>query len=60
MIGPYDNPIAAYGRSGEVSNGKDTTTGHWEMAGLYLEEPFQTFPKDSLIILLRNLKKKNR
>ena len=44
MIGPYKEPIGAFGRSGEVSNGKDTTTGHWEMAGLFLEEPFQTFP----------------
>ncbi len=52
MIEPYESPIGAFGRSGEVSNGKDTTTGHWEMAGLYLEEPFQTFPNgfpDSII-----------
>lgn len=39
-----DQPIGSYGRSEELSNGKDTTTGHWEMAGLFLEEPFQTFP----------------
>lgn len=44
MLKRTDEPTAAYGRSGEVSNGKDTTTGHWEMAGLFLEEPFQTFP----------------
>lgn len=34
----------AYGRLTERSAGKDTTTGHWEMAGLPLLEPFPTFP----------------
>lgn len=38
-------PEGAFGRSQEVSNGKDTTTGHWEMAGIYVTEPFQTFPQ---------------
>lgn len=37
-------PIGAYGRSLEASNGKDTTTGHWEIAGLYIEQPFKTYP----------------
>lgn len=39
-----ENPIGAYGRSLEASNGKDTTTGHWEIAGLYIEHPFKTYP----------------
>jgi len=39
-----DNPIGAYGRASEASYGKDTTTGHWEIAGLKLEKPFPTFP----------------
>lgn len=39
-----DAPIGAYGRMAEVSNGKDTSTGHWEIAGLLIEEPFQTYP----------------
>lgn len=34
----------AYGKAEESSAGKDTTTGHWEMAGLQIEEPFPTFP----------------
>ena len=34
----------AYGRLGELSNGKDTITGHWEIAGLYTSIPFRTFP----------------
>jgi phosphopentomutase len=37
--------IAAYGRAHELSVGKDTTTGHWEMAGLRIEKPFATYPK---------------
>jgi len=28
----------------EVSEGKDTTTGHWEIAGLILDKPFRTYP----------------
>lgn len=39
-----DNPEAAYGRMAEVSAGKDTTTGHWEMMGLVVEHPFRTYP----------------
>lgn len=34
----------AYGKARELSNGKDTTSGHWEMAGLVVEKPFQTYP----------------
>ncbi len=34
----------AYGRAAELSAGKDTTTGHWEMTGLKLERPFPTYP----------------
>ena len=37
------SPRAAYGRMQERSNGKDTTTGHWEIAGLITREPFQVF-----------------
>ncbi len=38
------SPIGAYGRLTEQSAGKDTTSGHWEMAGLILHVPFPTFP----------------
>lgn len=41
---PIENPIAQYGSMAEISKGKDTTTGHWEIAGLVLDEPFATFP----------------
>lgn len=38
-------PIGAYGRAKELSPGKDTTTGHWEIAGITLDRPFPTFPE---------------
>jgi len=41
---PYENPIGAYGKAIEQSKGKDTTTGHWEMAGIISEKPFPTYP----------------
>lgn len=39
-----EHPQAAYGKAAEMSAGKDTTTGHWEIAGTILEKPFPTFP----------------
>ena len=42
--GAVTAPTAAYGRLREVSAGKDTTTGHWEIAGVQLSRPFPTFP----------------
>ena len=39
------SPSGAFGRLAEMSNGKDTITGHWEIAGLYTEVPFKTFPE---------------
>lgn len=41
---PTGQPTGGYGRCRERSAGKDTTTGHWEMAGLYVREPFPTYP----------------
>jgi len=38
------NPIGSYGKCALKSNGKDTTTGHWEIAGIILEKAFPTFP----------------
>jgi phosphopentomutase len=37
-------PRGAYGRMAEASAGKDSVTGHWEMAGVVLDRPFPTFP----------------
>jgi len=39
-----ENPIGSYGKCALRSNGKDTTTGHWEMAGIILDEAFPTYP----------------
>ncbi len=39
-----ENPLANYGKCALKSNGKDTTTGHWEIAGIVLEKAFPTFP----------------
>jgi len=40
-----DKPaIGAYGKMASQTHGKDTTAGHWEMAGVMLERPFPTFP----------------
>jgi phosphopentomutase len=38
------DPIGSYGKCTLRSNGKDTTTGHWEMAGIILEKAFPTYP----------------
>ena len=43
-ITPTKTPIGQYGTLEEKSKGKDTTTGHWEIAGLVSEKPFATFP----------------
>ena len=39
-----DRPGAAFGKCALASPGKDTTTGHWEMAGIILPSPFPTYP----------------
>ncbi len=38
-------PLGCFGRSALASPGKDTTTGHWEMAGILLERPFPLYPR---------------
>src|SRR5574344_306808 len=43
-VAPQEKTIAQYGIMREVSKGKDTTTGHWEIAGLVLDKPFKVYP----------------
>jgi len=43
-IAPAPKPVADYGRCCLASPGKDTTTGHWEMAGIHLAKPFPLYP----------------
>lgn len=45
QVKEIDSPVGAFGKCAEVSQGKDTTTGHWEMVGLRVDEPFKTFPE---------------
>ena len=42
-IEPVAKPLGYYGELKETSVGKDTMTGHWEMLGLNIDKPFQTF-----------------
>ena len=42
-VPPVKNPQAFYTKMKEASLGKDTMTGHWEIMGLYVDKPFQTF-----------------
>ena len=43
-IPPVLNPLASYGKMNEISLGKDSTTGHWEMAGLKVDLNFSYYP----------------
>jgi phosphopentomutase len=44
-VPPVEHPAASWGRMAERSPGKDTITGHWEMMGVPLTEPFTLFPQ---------------
>ncbi|MEJ5367055.1 MAG: phosphopentomutase [Bryobacteraceae bacterium] len=43
-LAPAAEPAACFGRCALASPGKDTTTGHWELAGIVLEKPFPLYP----------------
>jgi phosphopentomutase len=43
-VPPDPAPAGAFGKMAEVSTGKDSTTGHWELAGVVLERPFPVYP----------------
>lgn len=51
-------PAGAFGRLAESSRGKDTTTGHWEIAGLISEQPMPTFPDGFPEDLLNRLRER--
>jgi len=44
-VDPVPDPKGCFGKMAEKSPGKDTTTGHWEIAGVVLEKAFPTFPQ---------------
>ena len=51
-VPPLPQPEGSYGRCALKSNGKDTTTGHWEMAGIILEQAFPTYPNGFPAVVL--------
>ena len=44
-VAPATEPQGAWGKMRPASSGKDSTTGHWEIAGLHLDRPFPTYPR---------------
>jgi phosphopentomutase len=61
-VPPVAQTVGIYGRLTEVSAGKDTTTGHWELSGVILPKPFPTypqgFPQDLLTLYERRIGRK--
>ena len=61
-VEPYTEPIAQYATLVEKSKGKDTTIGHWEIAGFIKDEPFKTyyegFPQELLDEVAKVLKRR--
>jgi len=53
-----DAPTAAFGRAAEVTKAKDTTSGHWEMAGLAMKTPFRTYPNGFPKALMEEFERK--
>lgn len=45
FLGAASAPLAAYGKMQEQSRGKDTTIGHWELAGVISDCPMPTYPE---------------
>lgn len=43
-VDPVDVPLASFGKMNEISKGKDSTTGHWEIAGLFVDFDFPYYP----------------
>ena len=52
---PADSPIGTFARLRELSRGKDTTIGHWEIAGIVSEQPMPTYPNGFPTELLERL-----
>jgi phosphopentomutase len=57
-VAPVSMAKGAFGKMQEKSKGKDTTTGHWEMMGLILEQPFPTYPDGFPADLIRELEQR--
>lgn len=57
---PVQNPEGGYARLKEESMGKDTTTGHWEMAGMISKQPFPTYPEGFPEEIIEEFEEKTR
>lgn len=53
-----ETPLGYFGKMAEASVGKDTMTGHWELMGLYIDQPFRTFPQGFPQELLNEITKR--
>lgn len=56
---PVKEPKSFYTKMQEASVGKDTMTGHWELMGLHIDTPFQTFPNGFPESLIKKIEKKS-
>lgn len=56
-VSAVENPTGCYGKAALASRGKDTTTGHWEMAGIITETPFPTYPDGFPDYIIDNFEK---
>ncbi|MEE8149901.1 MAG: phosphopentomutase [candidate division Zixibacteria bacterium] len=56
-VPPAERPLGSYGKMAEKAAGKDSTSGHWEMAGVVIENPFPTFPNGFTIDLVERFEK---
>lgn len=52
------NPTGCFGKCNEKSPGKDTTTGHWEIAGIVLDKAFPTYPKGFPEVVMKEFEKR--
>lgn len=58
FLDSYSDPIAAQCRLAELSNGKDTTIGHWEISGIVSETPLPTYPNGFPLEIIREFSEK--
>lgn len=58
FVGPAVNPSANFGKMAIKSEGKDTTTGHWEMTGIVLDRGFPTFPEGFPLDFIKEFEKR--
>src|SRR5205807_7783467 len=54
---PATAPIAAFGKGATRSPGKDTTTGHWEMAGVWLDQAFPVYPQGFPLEIIKDFER---